>query len=199
METGDEVTTTLGGRLVRGTVLYVRDGSVRIDVPGRKPITRPIARVVKKTPLPVSLAPLGGRFTPGALFEPDMLSEPGPPALRPVPKPPKPLRDAAYMKWVRDEHACCIRGCGAPATEAHHHGPRGMGQKTDDYRVLPMCARCHREFHDTGTVDGMPRDEFDAFAARWQAGLLFDYLRISESEGCALDGLIEAIRRSNDG
>jgi hypothetical protein len=99
------------------------------------------------------------------------------PALRAVPKPPKPMRDAKYMAWVRDQHCCCVLGCGLAANEAHHHGPRGMGQKTHDQLVLPMCARCHREFHDTGTVNGMTREDFDAFASRVQVGLMLDYYR----------------------
>lgn len=202
---GDRVTTIIGGRKEGGTVVYVRGDSVRVALPGRT-VTRPIARVkrvetattwVSRTADdPATLIAAGVCEVTRVDHEKRTVTVDLVPHLRPVPKPPKPLRDAAYMKWVRDEHACCIAGCGMPAEEAHHHGPRGMGQKTDDYRVLPLCARCHREFHDTGTIDGMPREDFDAFAAGWQASLMFDYLRVHGRHGAIVDALVEAIRRT---
>lgn len=72
----------------------------------------------------------------------------------PVPKTP-PLRNDVYLVFVR-EKACC--GCGAPPpSDAHHFGPRGAGQKTDDYRTIPLCRDCHDYFHAHGHLRGFDR------------------------------------------
>jgi len=70
--------------------------------------------------------------------------------LRAVPKPPKPGRSESYLDYVR-AMPCCACGAKAPS-EPHHWGPRGMGQKTSDFRVVPLCHEDHRAFHDTGSV-----------------------------------------------
>jgi hypothetical protein len=118
-------------------------------------------------------------------------------ALRAVPKPPKPMRDAAYLAWVRREMCCACNASGP--NEAHHFGPRGMSQKADDYHAVPLCTRCHRMFHDTGRVPGRDRaatEEQFAFVKRqqlltWLYGMTNDY-------GSAVDALIEAIRREKE-
>lgn len=64
--------------------------------------------------------------------------------------PLPPAKAPHYLAYVR-QLSCCV--CGAePPNEAHHHGSRGMGQKTDDYRTVPLCFQCHRRFHDTGEL-----------------------------------------------
>ncbi len=66
----------------------------------------------------------------------------------------KMARSAAYLAFVRAE-PCCV--CSAPApSDPHHFGPRGVGQKTDDFRTVPLCRRCHDDFHACGLV---PRDQ----------------------------------------
>jgi hypothetical protein len=46
--------------------------------------------------------------------------------------------------------------CCRPApSDPHHVGRRGVGQKTDDYRTVPLCRRCHDEFHATGMLRGV--------------------------------------------
>lgn len=71
-------------------------------------------------------------------------------ASRPVPKPDGPLRDPRFLAWVR-LRPCCI--CGAPGpSEAHHYGPRGAGQKTDDVRTVPLCRLHHDEWHQRGAL-----------------------------------------------
>lgn len=41
------------------------------------------------------------------------------------------------------------------SVQAHHllkpwKGQRGMGMKSSDYNVVPLCHTCHRELHDMG-------------------------------------------------
>lgn len=93
--------------------------------------------------------------------------------LKAVPKPRGPARSPRYLAFVR-EHACAV--CGRPGpSHAHHHGPRGMSQKTDDYRTLPLCVEDHAGYHD-GNIR-ITDDE----AAHWMRELLIEYVR--EAEG----------------
>ena len=65
----------------------------------------------------------------------------------------KTARNKAYLAWVRRK-PCTV--CHHPApSEASHHGPRGMGIKASDFGCIPLCSRCHREWHQSGrfTVD----------------------------------------------
>jgi len=55
-----------------------------------------------------------------------------------------PARDSSYLAFVRTK-ACCA--CGNGNTVAHHDGPRGTGEKTDDYRTVPLCVMCHGKVH----------------------------------------------------
>lgn len=60
------------------------------------------------------------------------------------------LRDPDHLSFVR-EFPCAA--CSAPApSQAHHFGPRGMGEKTDDTRTVPLCGACHDGFHTTGRL-----------------------------------------------
>ena len=74
------------------------------------------------------------------------------PALKPVPRPAPPARNATYLKWVRRFRCAACKRAGR-SVEAHHASPergRGMGQKVSDYFVVPLCGPCHKHFHDTG-------------------------------------------------
>ena len=65
----------------------------------------------------------------------------------------KPASSDHYREFVRQQ-PCGF--CQAPApVEPHHHGSRGLGQKADDYRCAPACARCHRKAHEgkISTID----------------------------------------------
>lgn len=115
--------------------------------------------------------------------------------LRAVPKPPKPLRDAAYLARVRGRMCCMLSGRCAGPIVAHHHGPRGMGEKTDDYRTVPLCDVHHREFHATGTVSGYRRADIDALFATEMVAMLAMHMGGIED---AVDALIEALRRQHD-
>jgi hypothetical protein len=56
--------------------------------------------------------------------------------------------DEAYLAAVR-ALPCC--GCGAAAPSDPHHAAtwlRGLGQKCDDDKAIPLCRACHDEFHD---------------------------------------------------
>lgn len=59
------------------------------------------------------------------------------------------VRDEAHLAFVRTL-PCCAPGCDrVDASEAHHETTeRGMGQKADDRRAMPMCRKHHRAFHD---------------------------------------------------
>lgn len=65
--------------------------------------------------------------------------------LRAVPKALPPFRSVEYRRWVA-LRACvsCARGRPSVRIEAMHFGPRGVGEKTDDTRVVPGCRECHR-------------------------------------------------------
>jgi len=95
----------------------------------------------------------------------------------PQPKPAPPARNKRHLDWVRS-HPCAF--CGRrDAVHAHHHGPRGVGQKTDDWRVVPLCVHCHAELHSCGRLGHMNKDQVD----RWMTETAFTLLvlRIEES------------------
>jgi len=82
----------------------------------------------------------------------------------------KPARAPHYLAFVR-QLPCCV--CGSPEpNDPHHWGPRGMGSKTDDFRTVPLCRRCHDRIHDG-------RDQCKDFNARI-VNTLVKYLRIVE-------------------
>jgi hypothetical protein len=71
-----------------------------------------------------------------------------PKAKRPKSRPRtdrEPLRFPDYVAWVREQHVCMF--CSRKAEEAHHHGKKGMGQKVDDLRVVPLCKTAHDAIH----------------------------------------------------
>ncbi|HAH3622926.1 TPA: DUF968 domain-containing protein [Escherichia coli] len=61
----------------------------------------------------------------------------------------KPQREEmpVYTRWVKTQK--CMT-CGNQADDPHHiigHGLGGMGTKTDDLFVIPLCRKCHNELH----------------------------------------------------
>jgi hypothetical protein len=95
------------------------------------------------------------------------------PAFRPQPKPRKPARDKEYLGFVRG-HACTI--CSRPApSHAHHDGPRGMSQKTSDYRTLPLCDEHHTMEH----AGNLPWFD-DAAKAAVMRELLVEFLEVGD-------------------
>lgn len=60
----------------------------------------------------------------------------------------KPTRSKRYLDHVR-AHACA-RCHAPPRSEAHHYGPRGLGQKCSDMLTVPLCRSCHQWVEDGG-------------------------------------------------
>lgn len=78
------------------------------------------------------------------------------------PKPQGPARAPHYLEFVRGR-ACAL--CGRMPAVPHHSGPRGMGQKTDDYRTVPLCNSCHESVHAGRTDRHLEGEILDALVA----------------------------------
>lgn len=80
--------------------------------------------------------------------------------LRTIDKPRPRHRDRGFLAFVRD-HACC--SCEAPKPSDPHHWSatvrRGVGQKLDDLLTVPLCRRCHDEYHARNALPGMSKDQ----------------------------------------
>jgi hypothetical protein len=59
----------------------------------------------------------------------------------------KPVRNPAYLRWIRTLPCSVCRT--TRAVEAAHTGPHGMGQKSSDLSVIPLCAKHHRTGDDS--------------------------------------------------
>lgn len=68
-----------------------------------------------------------------------------------------PHKAPAYLAFVREQDCCWCQH--AAPSDAHHFGPRGIGQKADDLHAVPLCTKCHRYFHDHGTFEGATREQ----------------------------------------
>jgi hypothetical protein len=67
--------------------------------------------------------------------------------------------------------------CHAPGpSDPHHWGSRGVGQKTDDFRTLPLCRKHHDEFHARGMIGENKAGTIETFL-RAQVDLLVEWLR----------------------
>lgn len=158
-----ELVEDLGNGLARVRILA--SGNTRVVKTSRIQGWRDASREAASTP---------AAARPAATLPPMMRASqllPPPRAeLRPVPKPQGPARAPKYLAFVRLK-PCLL--CGAPGpSHAHHHGPRGTGQKTDDYRTIPLCAADHDGYH------GGHRPQLTAqFVAHAQRELLVEYLR----------------------
>lgn len=103
----------------------------------------------------------------------------GPVELKAQPKPQGPYRSDPYLDFVR-AHRCV--GCRrAGPNDPHHFGPRGLGQKTDDTRTVPLCRECHARFHQDRKLPAL-----DVIATRiailaCQVDLLTEYQRTRET------------------
>ena len=109
------------------------------------------------------------------------------PGTRAVPKPPKPARSERYLAFVRTK-PCLITGRPGPSS-AHHHGPRGMGEKTDDYRTIPLCHEVHMAFHA-----GRCPELTDEVAAAAMVELLLEYGRSIGEDSALVGALVEHLR-----
>ena len=59
----------------------------------------------------------------------------------------KPVRNPGYLRWIRTLPCAVCRS--TRAVEAAHTGPHGMGQKSSDLSVIPLCAQHHRTGNDS--------------------------------------------------
>lgn len=101
-----------------------------------------------------------------------------------------PARSEHYKAWIRTL-PCCVCGMRAPS-EHSHHGARGMGQKTDDYRSVPLCRYDHESWHKHGHFarPGMDtRRASEEFVAATALTLLVRALR---------DGIVVVYAASSD-
>ncbi len=71
---------------------------------------------------------------------------------------PKPLQNRLYRKFV-SQFPCCACGQNWWIDPAHT-GPRGRGQKASDLDVIPLCRKCHDEYHK-GHADFLIRHSID--------------------------------------
>lgn len=194
MKPGDKITVRSFGRLLKATVLRVRDrggdggASIRVRLADGRERTVRAADVETSTPTPMlPPAPLGRLAPPPALppapridVARAALASVDPRPIRPVPKARPAARSKGYMEWVRGK-PCASCAAGAPS-EAHHYGPRGMGSKTSDYLTVPLCRRCHQRFHDSGALPGStPERTREAFLAA-QVALLHAWILREEGE-----------------
>lgn len=145
------------GRWQKGTLVSHDGRRAEVEVRGQvHQVTASRVRTVEQE------APRGRKTAPLAVMAPAAKELEKAPKERRVeaarailtsqPKPRSPARSAAYMAYVRT-HACCACSAAAPS-DPHHWGPRGIGQKTDDFRCVPLCRRCHDSWHDHHVVAG---------------------------------------------
>jgi len=96
-------------------------------------------------------------------------------AFRPQPKPLPPSRSRRYLDYVRGLPCC---SCGHPSpSDPHHFGPRGLGQKTDDTRTVPLCRACHDTFHRGGSLPGQDKLSTRLYILQKQVDLLVQFVR----------------------
>jgi hypothetical protein len=88
----------------------------------------------------------------------------------------EPLRFDEYRRWVKAQR-CMF--CALPADDPHHYGPKGMGQTTDDTRIVPVCRRCHDDLHARRLpVSTDSWGQLEASIYRKQVDLLTEFLRV---------------------
>lgn len=103
------------------------------------------------------------------------------PRLQPVPKPAPATRSRDYLAFVREKPCMSCRMPGP--SDPHHWGPRGLGQKTDDHRTVPLCRKCHDHFHDTGRLPYLDKPTTKVFLMQRMVDLLVEWAGKLESEG----------------
>lgn len=100
--------------------------------------------------------------------------------LRAVPKPLKPARSERYLAFVRAKSCCSCKAAGP--SDPHHFGGRGMGQKTDDFRTVPLCRFCHDQWHQRAVLPKMDEKTSRVFMLQKQVDLLVEFLRCELAE-----------------
>lgn len=132
----DRVYVTAPFRRGTGTVLEVRrDHTVRVCLDAGRVVRVSLddVRQLDRDP------PAAGELTSAPDYSAAEVS--------PAPKR-KPLRSPSWLKWVRQRACEWCRAAGP--SEASHHNAEGHGataSKADDCDTLPLCSRCHAEYH----------------------------------------------------
>lgn len=167
---GTQVIVDRGVHRVRATVIEDRGTSIRVRAENGK------ASSVRREKV--------HRITKEAMPTPKLSRPPSsaPLTLVAVPKETA-SRSAAYLAYVR-RHPCMSCGARGPS-EAHHWAPRGkgggMGVKCDDYRTVPLCASCHRHWHDHARFIQWNGSDSRAAMIERQAELMAEWNRRQES------------------
>ncbi len=113
-----------------------RDGRLVVETPdGRRIKAHPQHCRDMERPAPAS-APLTRR------------GKTGPAELRAVPKPDAPVRNPAYLRWLR-ERGCALCGICVGVQASHHPSEMGgtLSRKCSDLRAIPLCAFHHAQHH----------------------------------------------------
>jgi hypothetical protein len=56
-------------------------------------------------------------------------------------QPSRPQKDPGYLRWLRTR-PCCVCGTETYVCAAHTGG-KGLSQKNDDHKAVPLCESCH--------------------------------------------------------
>lgn len=84
-----------------------------------------------------------------------------------------------YLNHIR-QMPCCV--CFAPGpSDPHHYGPRGTGQKTSDYLVVPLDRKCHDAFHNTRAIPPFDVERTKLELYKTQVRLLHEWIERLES------------------
>lgn len=73
------------------------------------------------------------------------------------------MKDPKYLTWIRSLPCLICQHHGERQqypTEAHHYGPRGLGQKVPDRQAIPLCIDHHRTSRTAVHVLGRRFAEF---------------------------------------
>ena len=83
----------------------------------------------------------------------------------------------ARVEWMRQQPCS---GCGRGPCETHHITTGGVGRKADYHLTIPLCAGCHRAWHQLGWV---------TVCREWDLNPLTEARRIQALWRETLDGL----------
>lgn len=128
-----------------------------------QPARRPVAKLAPPSSTP-RLVLAGAALADGAFY--------------PQPRPRGRIEDPAYLAWVRTLDCCACGPDQRTQTQAHHYGPRPKGRKTDDWLSAPLCALCHRHFHQHRTLPGRSSLEAATLLLAEQLRLLLRYFAV---------------------
>lgn len=111
------------------------------------------------------------------------------------------VRDPAHLEFVRRLPCClCNRG---PRSEPHHDTEkRGMGQKADDTRTIPMCHRHHMDAQSyAGPFKGWDKYRMRAWFEEQLARVMAakeEYVRLNELSKDDVALIISALEEKSE-